>query len=233
MKYNSTTLSFCTANCCSWFYHLPVWYSYKLLCNFWRELVCTVAYYSLWYTAQSWGTWSGLPPIWVTADSSWKTWLLPGAARGWLRLLAIHKSSPHGITKRKRRTASYSWSVLLSYKLICMWAFSSPLIPITISTQRTRSQKVTVDRVLIYYLTSRNLFQLKTKVRYRDWQRRTSLLQIAVVVSDIGWKSVNKVCFGKNCRGRSFRLFRYFSSKHILANCFGIGKQNENYIPVV
>ena len=64
---------------------------------------------------------------WVTADSSWRTWLLPRAARGRAGWWQYAKFSPHGITERKRRTASYSWSVLLSYKLICMWAFSSPL----------------------------------------------------------------------------------------------------------
>ena len=49
------------------------------------------------------------------------------ATRGWAGWWQYAKFSPHGITERKRRTASYSWSVLLSYKLICMWAFSSPL----------------------------------------------------------------------------------------------------------
>ena len=59
--------------------------------------------------------WS-LPP-------NWKTWLQPVAARGWAGWWQYAKNSPHGITKRKRRAASCSWSVLLSYKLICMWAF--------------------------------------------------------------------------------------------------------------
>ena len=52
--------------------------------------------------------WS-LPP-------NWKTW-------GWAEWWQYAKISPHGITERKRRAASCSWSVLLSYKLICMWAF--------------------------------------------------------------------------------------------------------------
>ena len=49
------------------------------------------------------------------------------ATRGWAGWWQYAKFSPQGITERKRGTASYSWSVLLSYKLICMWAFSSPL----------------------------------------------------------------------------------------------------------
>ena len=61
---------------------------------------------------------------WFTADSNWRTWLL---LRGWAGWWQYAKFSPHWITERKRRTSSYSWSVLLSNKLICMWAFSSPL----------------------------------------------------------------------------------------------------------
>ena len=63
--------------------------------------------------------WS-LPP-------NWKTWPQPVAARGWAGLWQYAKISPHGITGRKRRAASCSWSVLLSYKLIWMWAFRAPL----------------------------------------------------------------------------------------------------------
>ena len=129
MKNNSTTLSFCTANCCSWFYHLPVWY--KFLCNFQREFVCRALQSMMHCSKRSKGTGSGhCHSIWVTADTNWRTWLLPGAARGWAGWWQYAKSSPHGITERKRRTASYSWSVLLSYKLRCMWAFSSPLITV-------------------------------------------------------------------------------------------------------
>ena len=48
------------------------------------------------------------------------------AASGWAGWWQYAKISPHGITERKR-AASCSWSVLLSYKLICVWAFSAPL----------------------------------------------------------------------------------------------------------
>ena len=125
MKNNSTTLSLCTANCCSWFYHLPVWYSYKFLCNFRRELVCK-ALKSMTHCSEL-GDRKWAATRWVTADSSYRTWLLPGAARGWAGWWQYAKFSPHGITERKRRTASYSLSVLLSYKPMCMWAFRSPL----------------------------------------------------------------------------------------------------------
>ena len=91
MKYNSTTLFFCIANCCSLFYHLPVWYSYKFLCNFRRELVCRALQSMIHCSELGESTWTGLPPV------------------------------------ESRENASYSWSVLLSYKLICMWAFSSTL----------------------------------------------------------------------------------------------------------
>ena len=63
--------------------------------------------------------WS-LPP-------NWKTWPKPVAARGWAGWWQYAKISPHGITERTRRAASCSWSVLLSYQLICMWAFRAPL----------------------------------------------------------------------------------------------------------
>ena len=63
--------------------------------------------------------WS-LPP-------NWKTWPQPVAARGWAGWWQYAKISPHGITERKRRAASCSWSGLLSYKLICMWALRGPL----------------------------------------------------------------------------------------------------------
>ena len=63
----------------------------------------------------------------VTADSTWKTWPQPVAARVWAGWWHYAKVSPHGITERKRRAASCSWSVFLSYKLICMWAFRAPL----------------------------------------------------------------------------------------------------------
>ena len=43
------------------------------------------------------------------------------------RLMAICKILPSWDHWEKRRTASYSWSVLLSYKLIRMWGLSSPL----------------------------------------------------------------------------------------------------------
>ena len=59
--------------------------------------------------------WS-LPP-------NWKTWPQPVAARGWAGWWQYAKISPHGITERTRRAASCSWSLLLSYELICMWAF--------------------------------------------------------------------------------------------------------------
>ena len=59
--------------------------------------------------------WS-LPP-------NWKTWPQPVAFRGWAGWWQYTKISPHGITERKRS----SWSVLFSYKLICMWAFRAPL----------------------------------------------------------------------------------------------------------
>ena len=54
---------------------------------------------------------------------NWKTWP-PGAGQDDDNM---QKSPPHGITERKRRAASCSWSVLLSYKLIYMWAFRAPL----------------------------------------------------------------------------------------------------------
>ena len=87
-----------------------------------------VKHCSLWYTAQRVGDSKWAATQWVTVDSNWRTWLLAGAARAWAGSWQYAKFSPHRITERKRRTASYSWSVLLSYKLICMWAFSSPLI---------------------------------------------------------------------------------------------------------
>ena len=59
--------------------------------------------------------WS-LPP-------NWKTWPQPVAARGWAGWRQYAKISPHGITERTRRAASCSWNILLSYELICMWAF--------------------------------------------------------------------------------------------------------------
>ena len=59
--------------------------------------------------------WS-LPP-------NWKTWPQPVASRGWAGWWQYAKISPHGIIERKRS----SWSVLFSYKLICMWAFRAPL----------------------------------------------------------------------------------------------------------
>ena len=49
------------------------------------------------------------------------------AARGWAGWWKYAKISPHGITERKRRAASCSWSVILPYKLICMWGFRAPL----------------------------------------------------------------------------------------------------------
>ena len=70
--------------------------------------------------------WS-LPPISVTADSTWKTWPHPVAGRGCTGGWQYAKISPHGITERKRMVTSCSWSVLLSYKLICLWAFRAPL----------------------------------------------------------------------------------------------------------
>ena len=82
---------------------------------------------SLWFTAQRAGAGSGNATHWVTADGNWRTWLLAGAARGCAGWWQYAKFSPRGITEGKRRTASYSWSVLLSYKLICMWGLSSPL----------------------------------------------------------------------------------------------------------
>ena len=93
-----------------------------------------VEHYSLWCTAQRGGDRKWAATRWVTADSSWRTWLLPGAARGWEGWWQYAKFSPHGLTERKKRTISYSWSVLLSYKLICMWAFSSPLRFIPVCT---------------------------------------------------------------------------------------------------
>ena len=119
----------CTANCCSWFYHLPVWYLYKFLCNFRRELVCRAlqSNESMIHCSEL-GDRKWAATRWVTADNSWRTWLLPGAAIGWASWWQYAKFSPHGITERKRRAASCSWSVLLSYKLICMWAFRAPLI---------------------------------------------------------------------------------------------------------
>ena len=63
----------------------------------------------------------------VTADSTWKTWPQPVAATGCPGGWQYAKISPHGITERKRMAASCSWSVLLSYKPICMWAFRAPL----------------------------------------------------------------------------------------------------------
>ena len=123
MKNNCTTQSFCTADCCSWFYHLPIWY--KCLCNLRREFVCR-ALQSMMHCSERRGQEVGNATHWVTADSNWRTWLLAGATRGWAGWWQYAKFSPNGITEIKRRTASYSWSVLLSYKLICMWAFSSP-----------------------------------------------------------------------------------------------------------
>ena len=83
---------------------------------------------SPWFTAQREGAGSGNATHWVTADSNWRAWLLAGAAWGRADWWQYTKFSPHGITERKRRTASYSWRLLLSYKLICMWGFSSPLM---------------------------------------------------------------------------------------------------------
>ena len=108
MKNNSTTLTFCTANCCSWFYHSPVWYSYKFLCNFRRELVCRALQPMIHCSELGERKWDATR--WVTADSSWRTWLLPGADRGWAGWWQYANFSPHKITERKRRTASYSWS---------------------------------------------------------------------------------------------------------------------------
>ena len=58
---------------------------------------------------------------------SWKQLKNMAATRGSAGWWQYAKVSPHGITERKRRTASYTWSVVLSYKLICMWAISFPL----------------------------------------------------------------------------------------------------------
>ena len=50
-------------------------------------------------------------------NHSW--WQLENmAARGWAGWWQYAKFSPHGITEKKRRTASYFGCVLLSYKLI-------------------------------------------------------------------------------------------------------------------
>ena len=74
-----------------------------------------VKHCSLWYTAQRVGDRKWAATQWVTADSNGRTWLLPGAARAWAGWWQYAQFSHHGITERKRRTASYSWSVLLSY----------------------------------------------------------------------------------------------------------------------
>ena len=76
---------------------------------------------------QSMGTGNGLPLsesqlIAIEEHGCYQGLLGAGQVAWW----QYAKFSSHGITERKR-TASYSWSVLLSYKLICMWAFGSPL----------------------------------------------------------------------------------------------------------
>ena len=127
MKAFSTTCLFFTANCCTWFYHFLVWYT--LLCNLCRELLWEALLFMIHShcpeVARGQDVISATQP--VTADSTWKTWPQPVAARvlaGWWHYAKI---SLHGITERKRRAASCSWSVFLSYNLICMWAFRAPL----------------------------------------------------------------------------------------------------------
>ena len=43
---------------------------------------------------------------------------MAATCRGWAGWWQYAKFSPHGITERKRRTAFFSWGVLLPYKLI-------------------------------------------------------------------------------------------------------------------
>ena len=87
MKNNSSTLSFCTANCCSWFYHLPVWY--KCLCNCQREFVCK-AIQSMMHCSERRGQEVGCHSI----ESELIAIEEHGCYQGLGRLVAIHKVLP-------------------------------------------------------------------------------------------------------------------------------------------
>ena len=111
-----------------------------------------VKHCSLWYsTTQRVGDSKWAATQWVTVDSNWRTWLLAEATRAWAGWWQYAKFSPHGITERKRRTASYSWSVLLSYKLLCMWAFSSPLsVPHAVCNHFFKSEEIIQVVALVF-----------------------------------------------------------------------------------
>ena len=152
MKNNSTTLSFCTANCCSWFYHLRVWYLYKFLCNFRRELVCRALQSMIHCSELGDRKWAATR--WVTADSSWRTGLLPGAGQAG----ANTQNSPLVGSLSEKGKQHHILEVYYFHipgKLICMWAFSSPLRQVpTLSFAYSRNAYIFWDKVRsrLYYL---------------------------------------------------------------------------------
>ena len=97
---------------------IRVWSEHRTAC-FRTESSCE-EHCSLWCTDQRGGTGSGNATPWVTADSNWRTWLLAGAGQA-------DGNTQNGITERKKRTHPIIDVYLLSYKLICMWGFSSSL----------------------------------------------------------------------------------------------------------
>ena len=87
-SYTTTTLF--TANCWTKFYHFPVWHKFNAT---FAESSCE-EHYSLWCTAQS------APNELMAIEKH-------GFSQELDQLMAIHKISPHGITERKRRTATF------------------------------------------------------------------------------------------------------------------------------
>ena len=83
---------FFTANCCTWFYHFLVWYTF--LCNLCRELLWGALLFMIHCPEVARGQDVISATQWVTADSTWKTWPQPVAARVLGRMMALCKNLP-------------------------------------------------------------------------------------------------------------------------------------------